>query len=100
MAKYKYAEEVFDVHRKTILSYNFGIQYRKSLTEKLYLLPELGYTVKGTRIYYDYPIGYTGPMKRINHLNYIQLAVPVVLAIPISDGCDFEMGTGPFLNTW
>lgn len=98
LANYKYAEKVFDVHRKTIMSYNVGLQYKKSLTEKLYLLPELSYTVKGTRIYYDYPIGSTGPMKRLNHLNYVQFSLPAVVALPVSDEYDFEIGVAPFLG--
>ncbi|WP_316791676.1 porin family protein [Pedobacter frigoris] len=98
LAKYKYAETTFDVERKTIMSYNFGLQYKKSLTEKLYLLPELSYTVKGTRIYYIYPIGFTGPMKRLNRLNYIQLTIPAIVALPVNDEYDFEIGAAPFLG--
>lgn len=41
LAKYSYDETRFDVHRKSILAYNFGIQYKKELTEKLFLLPKL-----------------------------------------------------------
>jgi len=71
LANYSYAEKRFDVHRKSILAYNFGIQYKKQLTEKLFLLPELNYSLKGSGVYYDYPIGITGPMKNVNRFEYI-----------------------------
>lgn len=97
LANYSYAETSFDVHRKSILAYNFGIQYKKSLSEKLFLLPELSYTLKGSRIYYDYPIGAPlGPMKNVNKFQYIQLGLPAILAFPASDEVDFEIGGGLF----
>lgn len=96
LAKYSYAENRFDVHRKSILAYNFGIQYKKELTEKLFLLPELNYSIKGSRVYYDYPIGVTGPMKNVNKFQYIQLNLPTIIAIPVADEIDYEIGGGLF----
>jgi len=96
LANYTYAESSPDVHRKSLMAYNFGIQYKKELSEKLYLLPELGYTHKGSRVYYDYPIGYTGPMKNINKFQYIQLTLPTIIALPINDEYDYEIGGGLF----
>lgn len=96
LAKYSYAETRFDVHRKSILAYNMGIQYKKELTEKLSLLPELNYSLKGSRIYYDYPIGSTGPMKNVNKFQYIQLNLPVIVAVPLNDEIDYEIGGGLF----
>ncbi|WP_316812235.1 porin family protein [Pedobacter heparinus] len=96
LAKYTYPETQFDVHRKSILAYNFGIQYKKELTEKLFLLPELSYSGKGSRIYYDYPEGYTGPMKNVNKFQYLQLNLPAIVAIPLSDELDYEIGGGLF----
>lgn len=97
LAKYSYSEQKFDVHRKSVLAYNFGIQYKKGLTEKLYLLPEISYSLKGSRVYYDYPIGFTGPMKNVNKFHYLQFNLPTVLAMPVSDDIDFEIGGGLFL---
>jgi hypothetical protein len=96
LAKYSYAQKRFDVHRKSILGYNFGVQYKQRLSEKWFLLPELSYALKGARVYYDYPIGATGPMKDVNRFQYLQLNLPVVLALPISDAFDFEVGAGLF----
>jgi hypothetical protein len=96
LAKYSYAETRFDVHRKSILAYNFGIQYKKELTEKLFLLPELSYSVKGSRIHYDYPIGFTGPMKEVNKFQYVQFNLPAIAALPINDEIDYEIGGGLF----
>lgn len=96
LAKYSYAETRFDVHRKSILAYNLGIQYKKELTEKLFLLPELNYSIKGSRIHYDYPIGFTGPMKNVNKYQYIQLNVPATIAVSIADEIDYEIGGGLF----
>lgn len=94
IGKYSYGENRFDVHRKILLAFNTGLQYKKVLNEKTFLLPEVGFTQKGSRVYYDYPIGYTGPMKNTNRLNYIQLTLPVIAALPISDELDYEIGGG------
>jgi hypothetical protein len=96
LAKYTYTETQFDVHRKSILAYNFGVQYKKELSEKLFLLPELNYSGKGSRIHYDYPEGFTGPMKNVNKFQYIQLNVPALVAIPLTDEIDYEIGGGLF----
>lgn len=96
LAKYSYAETRFDVHRKSILAYNLGIKYRKELTEKLFLLPELSYSGKGSRVYYDYPIGFTGPMKNVNKFQYAQLNLPAIVAIPLTEEIDYEIGGGLF----
>lgn len=98
LAKYSYSEESFNVERKSLMSYNFGIQYKKSLSEKFYLLPELEYTVKGANVYMSYPIGETGPMKNTNKLNYLQLTLPVMGAFALDDEgtYDFEIGLGPY----
>ena len=96
LAKYSYTETQFDVHRKSILAYNLGVQYKKVLSEKLLLLPELNYSLKGSRIYYDYPEGFTGPMKNVNKFQYLQLNVPVIVAIPLTDEIDYEIGGGLF----
>ena len=97
ISRYSYAEKLPDEDRKAILAYNFGLQYKKQLNEKLFLLPELSYTQKGTQVYYSYPIGYTGPMKNVNTLSYLQLTLPGVLAFPLSDEYDFEIGAGPYV---
>ncbi|PSK91566.1 porin family protein [Taibaiella chishuiensis] len=97
IGKYHYGESRFDVHRKVLLSFNAGLQYKKKLNGHLFLLPELSFTQKGTRVYYDYPIGYTGPMKNTNRLNYIQLTLPVMAAIPVSDDLDYEIGGGLYM---
>lgn len=94
MGKYSYGESRFDVHRKMLLAFNAGLQYKKELNEKIFLLPELSFTQKGTRVYYDYPIGYTGPMKNTNRLNYIQFTLPAVAALPLSDELEYEIGGG------
>lgn len=96
LAKYSYAETKFDVHRKSILTYNFGIQYKKELTEKLFLLPELDYSGKGSRVYYDYPIGFTGPMKNVNKFQYLQLNLPAIVVLPVTEEIDYEIGGGLF----
>ncbi len=97
IGKYHYGESCFDVHRKILLSFNAGLQYKKKLNGHLFLLPELSFTQKGTRVYYDYPIGYTGPMKNTNRLSYIQFTLPAVAVIPISDELDFEIGGGLYV---
>lgn len=96
LAKYSYSEVKFDVHRKSILAYNFGVFYKKELAGKLFLLPELDYSLKGSRVYYDYPIGFTGPMKHVNKFQYIQFTLPALIALPVSDEIDFEIGGGLF----
>ncbi len=98
LAKYSYSEESFDVSRKSIVAYNIGVQYKKALSEKFYLLPEIGYTVKGANVYMTYPIGFTGPMKYTNRLNYLQFTLPVVgaFALDDEDQYDFEIGLGPY----
>lgn len=96
LAKYNYAETKFDVHRKSILAYNFGVHYKKALTGRLFLLPELSYSLKGSRVYYDYPIGFTGQMKDVNKFQYIQFNIPAILAVPVSDEIDVEIGGGLF----
>lgn len=96
LAKYSYTETKFDVHRKSILAYNFGMMYKKELTEKLFLLPELNYSLKGSRVYYDYPIGVTGPMKNINKFHYIQINLPAIIAVHVTDEMDYEIGGGLF----
>ncbi len=97
LSKYHFGEKRFEEDRKQILTGNVGLQYKKIVTEKLFLLPELGYTQKGTTVYYSYPIGYTGPMKIVNRLNYIQLTLPAYLTLPLSDEYDFEIAAGPYL---
>jgi hypothetical protein len=96
LGKYSYGETRFDVHRKALLAYNFGILYQKEISEKLFVQPELNYSGKGSRIYYDYPVGVTGPMKNVNKFSYLQLNLPVLVAIPLSDELDYEMGGGLF----
>lgn len=97
IAKYTYAESRFDVHRKSLLAYNFGIQFKQKLTGKLFLQPELAYTLKGSRVYYDYPIGFTGPMKNVNKFSYMQLQLPAVISLSISDDIDYDLGAGLFV---
>jgi hypothetical protein len=96
LASYSYAETRFDVHRKSLLAYNAGLIYKKELSGKAFLLPELNYALKGARVYYDYPIGFTGPMKNVNKFQYVQLNLPVVLGLPLSDEVDYEIGAGLF----
>lgn len=96
LAKYSYSEVRFDVHRKSILAYNFGVFYKKELAGKLSLLPALNYSLKGARVYYDYPIGFTGPMKNVNKIRYLQFTLPAIITFPISDEIDFEIGGGLF----
>lgn len=97
IAKYSYAESRFDVHRKSLLAFNVGIQFKQKLTGKLFLQPELAYTLKGSRVYYDYPIGFTGPMKNVNKFSYMQLQLPAVITLPISDEIDYDLGAGLFI---
>lgn len=92
--KYSYSKKSFDIERKSMLAYNIGLQYQLPLTENSFLLPELGYTVKGARVYYSYPIGFTGPMKSTNHINYIQMTLPFVYSTEIGDDLDLEFGAG------
>lgn len=99
LSRYTYPVKKFDVHRKPILAYNIGIMYKKSLSEKIFVLPELGFTKKGTRVYYDYPIGYTGPMKHVNTLSYLELKLPVVARLPLTDEYDFEIGVGAYAGS-
>lgn len=96
LANYSYAESSFDVDRHSLLAYNFGLQYKKELTEKLFLLPELSYSLKGSQVYYSYPIGSTGKMKDVNKFQYAQLNLPAIIAVPASDEIDFEIGGGLF----
>lgn len=96
ISKYAYSEKTFDIDRKAVMAYNFGVQYKISISETVYLLPELGYTVKGANVYFSYPIGYTGPMKYTNRFNYLQLIVPAIAALPINDELDYEIGAGVF----
>jgi hypothetical protein len=104
LAKYTYKQDPTDLtSRKALMSYNVGIHYHQAISEKWFVLPELSYTTKGARNYPSYPIGYTGPMKYLNRLNYVQLAAPVMLSVPLTDGLDdnattFEIGGGPYIG--
>ncbi|MET0465460.1 MAG: porin family protein [Chitinophagaceae bacterium] len=103
LSKYSYPADPAELSsRKAIAAFNAGVKYRKPLSEKISLQPEFGFTQKGAQKYPAYPIGYTGPMKYVNRLNYLQLAFPVVASFTLSDMDEegdpkFEIGAGPYL---
>lgn len=61
ISKYSSSENSFDIDRKSILAYDFGLNYKQKLTEKFSFWSELAYSVKGANVYHSYPIGFTGP---------------------------------------
>jgi hypothetical protein len=103
LSKYSYPADPGDLSsRKAIAAFNAGLRYRKPLSEKISLQPEFGFTQKGARKYPTYPIGFTGPMKYVNRLSYLQLAVPAVASFSLSDMDEegdpkFEIGAGPYV---
>jgi hypothetical protein len=103
LSKYSYHADPSDLSaRKAVAAFNAGLNYRKLLSEKISLQPEFSFTQKGARKYPTYPIGFTGPMKYVNRFSYLQLAVPVMASLGLSDMDDesntkFEFGAGPYV---
>ncbi|MET0392561.1 MAG: outer membrane beta-barrel protein [Chitinophagaceae bacterium] len=102
LSRYSIKADAADLtDRKAIMSWNAGIYYRKPLSKIAALQPELAWTGKGGQAYPFYPIGYTGPMKYVNRLGYLQLTVPVMLdlSLPSMDDNDnfrIDIGAGPY----
>ncbi|MCG2613346.1 PorT family protein [Terrimonas sp. NA20] len=103
LSKYSYPADPADLSsRQTIAAFNVGLRYRNPLSEKVSLQPELGFTQKGAVKYPAYPIGFTGPLKYVNRLSYLQLSLPAVASFSLSDTDDegepkFEVGAGPYV---
>lgn len=102
LSKYSIKADPADLtDRKAVVSWNAGLHYRQSISKIAALQPELAWTGKGGQAYPTYPIGYTGPMKYVNRLGYLQLTLPVMLdlSLPSMDDNDnfrIDIGAGPY----
>lgn len=94
IAKYNYSGAKNGVAHKPLLAYNFGVNYRTDLTGQLFLLPELSFSLKGAQAYYEYPLGYTGPMKNVNKFGYLGIQLPAIFSFPLGGQIDYEIGGG------